>query len=435
MTTATTYLSDRYGKPDMERLETAQAAGAYAQARRIVAEMSPDDVIETMKKSQLRGLGGAGFPAGVKWGFVPKDESKPHYLIVNADEGEPGTCKDRYILTRCPHTMFEGCIIAAHAIRARRCYIYVRGEYVRPIEILEQAIAEARAAGILGPNHLGTGREFDIVVHPGAGAYICGEESALIESIEGKKGQPRNKPPFPAIEGLFNCPTVVNNVETLSYVPHVFDIGPEAFAAMGNNGSGGTRLMCVSGHVERPGVFELPMGTPLTAMINDHAGGVWKGRKLKAVIPGGMSSPILTPDEIAEARHDFDSLQGAGTMAGSAGLIVLDDQTPMIDVLLNCSHFYHEESCGQCTPCREGTWWLHRIILRVAQGRGRVRDLDEIVRICGNIEGRTVCAFGEAAAWPIRSHVVKFRDELEAFIKSGATASEAAFYGAAAGAA
>jgi NADH-quinone oxidoreductase subunit F len=345
--------------------------------------------------------------------------------VVNADEGEPGTCKDRYILQRCPHLLIEGIIIACHAIRSTKSYVYIRGEYVRPMERLVKAVEEARRDGLLGPNHMGTGRDLEIVVHNGAGAYICGEETALIESLEGKKGQPRNRPPFPAIKGLFQKPTVVNNVETLSYLPHVFNIGPEAFSEIGHNGSGGTRLMCLTGHVERPGVYELPMGTPMMTLISEHGGGVWKGRKMKAVIPGGLSAPILTPEEAEKALLDFNSLRDMGTMAGSGGIIVIDDQTEMIDVLLNCSHFYHDESCGQCTPCRDGSWWLYKIILRMANGEGRIRDLDEIVRICNNIEGNTICAFGEATAWPIRSYVKKFRAELEEFIKSGRRASEA----------
>ncbi|MBN1477365.1 NADH-quinone oxidoreductase subunit NuoF [Candidatus Sumerlaeota bacterium] len=418
------FLSALYTQEKMHTLKVARQAGAYAQAERVL-KMEPADVIAAVKASNLRGLGGAGFPTGMKWSFVPPKGDRMHYLVVNADEGEPGTCKDKHIMRGCPHTLLEGIIIACHAIHAEKAYIYVRGEYVRPMERLSAAIDEACAAGLLGENHMGTGRRLVVVVHPGAGAYICGEETALIESLEGKKGQPRNRPPFPAIEGLFRCPTVVNNVETIAYLPFIFEHGPEKWSEWGHNGSGGYRLMSLSGHVERPGVYELPMGTPLMELIEKHGGGVWKGRGLKAVIPGGLSAPILRAEECADARLDFNTLRDMGTMAGSAGVIVIDDQTPMIDVMLNCAHFYHDESCGQCTPCREGTWWMYRIILRIAQGRGRLRDLDELVRIASNIEGNTICAFGEAAAWPIRSYARKFRDELAAFIESGERSREA----------
>ncbi|NUP89886.1 MAG: NADH-quinone oxidoreductase subunit NuoF [Candidatus Sumerlaeia bacterium] len=422
------FLSALYEQPDMHRLAVAQErANAYAQARRVIT-MEPAAVIDAVKAANLKGLGGAGFPTGMKWSFVPPKGDKPHYLVVNADEGEPGTFKDRRILLGCPHALLEGIIICCHAIRSEKAYIYVRGEYIHEMKRLQGAIDEAYAAGLLGADHLGTGRRLDVVVHPGAGAYICGEETALIESLEGKKGQPRNKPPFPAIEGLFMCPTVVNNVETLSYLPFLFEMGPQAFNDLGANGTGGCHLVSLSGHIERPGVYEVPMGFPMMELINGLGGGVWKSRRLKAVIPGGLSAPILTADEAQQARLDFKTLRDMGSMAGSGAVMVIDDETPMINVLLNCSHFYHDESCGQCTPCRDGSWWLYKICLRIARGEGRVRDLDEIVRICNNIEGNTICAFGEATAWPIRSYVRKFRGELEAFIQSGQRASEADWY-------
>ncbi|OGX33244.1 MAG: NADH oxidoreductase (quinone) subunit F, partial [Omnitrophica WOR_2 bacterium RIFCSPHIGHO2_12_FULL_64_13] len=375
-----------------------------------------EQIISEVTKANLRGLGGAGFPTGKKWGFIPKDTTKPKFLVVNADEGEPGTIKDRYILEQDPHRLIEGMIIAACATGVRKAYVYIRGEYVRPRRIFAKAVEEAYAYGFLGKRIFNSAMDLEVVVHPGAGAYICGEETALLESLEGKKGFPRLKPPFPAISGLFGCPTVINNVETLAMVPTILQKGGEWFAKLGFGKSGGTRLFSVSGHVNRPGLYEASHGVTLRELIFDCAGGIPEGRRLKAVIPGGISAKILRADEI-DVHMDFDSLMSAGTMAGSAGVIVMDETTCMVRALWYATKFFSHESCGQCSPCREGTGWIHKIVSRLADGEGRQGDLDHLLQIATNMEGRTICVFADAAAWPVQSYITKFREEFEFHIR------------------
>jgi NADH-quinone oxidoreductase subunit F len=402
------------GIDNSHTLEVARARGAYSRVEKAFA-MTPEQLVQEVISSNLRGLGGAGFPAGRKWSFLPKDSPKPRYLVVNADEGEPGTCKDKYVMIHDPHLLIEGIIIACWAIKAHTAYIYVRGEYDLPIARMETAIAEARDAGILGSRILGHDFALDIVVHRGAGAYICGEETALLESLEGKRGWPRLKPPFPAVEGYMRCPTVVNNVETLAYVPFIVEMGAAAFAALGSERNGGLRMYTISGRVNKPGVYELPMGTPLRQMIYETAGGIAGGRALKAVIPGGSSAPILRADEI-DVPMDFDSLAKIGSMLGSAGVIVLDETVSIPEALLVLIRFYAHESCGQCTPCREGTAWLEAMVHRILDRRGRDTDLDNMVRVAKNIIGNTICPLGDAAALPVISYVTKFRGEFEEWI-------------------
>jgi NADH-quinone oxidoreductase subunit F len=412
-------LSRFFDRNDAHQIETYVSLGGYEAARKVVSSWSADQVIEEVKKSNLRGLGGAGFPAGMKWSFIPKDTDKPHYVVVNADEGEPGTFKDRYIMCLDPHAMIEGLIIACFAIKAHKAFVYIRGEYIEPARILQKAIDEAYAKGFLGKNIFKGAFDLDIIIHMGAGAYICGEETALLESIEGKKGFPRLKPPFPAISGLFGWPTVINNVETLACVPHIINRGADWFAKLGCEKNGGTRLYSISGHVKKPGLYELPLGVPLREIIYEHAGGITEDRALKAVIPGGISASVLKPDEI-DVRMDFNSLMAAGSMLGSAGIIVMDETTCMVKALYVAARFYAHESCGQCSPCREGTGWLYKIVRRILEGSGRKSDLDNMIDISKNIAGNTICAFGDAAAAPVISYVTKFRDEFEYHIQHGA---------------
>ncbi|MCP3915737.1 MAG: NADH-quinone oxidoreductase subunit NuoF [bacterium] len=395
-----------------------EAYGDYAGARKALTSMKPGEVITEVSRANLRGLGGAGFPAGRKWSFIPKAVDKPVYLVVNADEGEPGTFKDRYIMERDPHMLLEGMLIAAYAIGSHKAYVYIRGEYFLSAQRLQRAIDEACAAGWLGKDIQGTGFDLEVVIHRGAGAYICGEETALLTSLEGGKGFPRLKPPFPAISGLFACPTIVNNVETLSCVPFILRNGAEHFAAIGTESQGGTRLFCVSGHVNRPGVYEVPVSVTLHELIGDFTGGVREGRALKAVIPGGISAKVLTADEI-DVVMDFDSLRAAGSMAGSGGVIVMDEMTCMVEALESAARFFADESCGQCSPCREGTGWVHRIVRRITEGRGKPRDLDDLLAIAGDMEGKTICVFADAAAWPVQSYITKFRTEFEDFVAAG----------------
>ncbi|MDP6762605.1 MAG: NADH-quinone oxidoreductase subunit NuoF [Planctomycetota bacterium] len=411
-------LSTRFADPGGVWFDAYTADGGYEAARKVLTGMEPKEVIEQVIAANLRGLGGAGFPAGRKWSFVPTDGDKPVYLVVNADEGEPGTSKDRHVMERDPHALLEGMLIAAFAIGAHKAYVYIRGEYFRPAQRLQRAVDEAYEKGWLGSDVAGTGFALDVVVHRGAGAYICGEETALLSSLEGSKGQPKLKPPFPAISGLFGCPTIVNNVETIACVPFILSHGPERFAAIGTERQGGTRLFCVSGHVERPGVFEEPVGVTLRELIEERAGGVRGGKRLKAVIPGGLSARILTAEEI-DIAMDFDSVGAAGSMAGSAGVIVMDEDTCMVRTLDSAAHFYADESCGQCSPCREGTGWIHRIVKRIGAGQGKLGDLDDLLTISHDMEGRTICVFSEAAAWPVQSYITKFRGEFEDFIRSG----------------
>ena len=411
-------LSSRLGDPDGTWLEDYLAGGGYEAASKALTSLTPAQVIEEVLQANLRGLGGAGFPAGRKWSFIPKDSPKPVYLVVNADEGEPGTFKDRYILERDPHALLEGMLIAAYAIGSHKAYVYIRGEYFRCAQRLQRAIDEARDRGWLGRDILGTGFDLDVVVHRGAGAYICGEETALLSSLEGGKGQPRLKPPFPAISGLFGCPTIVNNVETLSCVPFILRHGAARFATIGTEHQGGTRLFCVSGHVVQPGVYEAPVSITLRELIEDKALGMRAGKRLKAVIPGGISAKILTADEI-DVAMDFDALMAAGSMAGSGGVIVMDEDTCMVEALDAACRFYADESCGQCSPCREGTGWVHRILTRILAGEGRIEDLDDLLTISGDMEGMTICVFADAAAWPVQSYITKFRSEFEEYIRSG----------------
>jgi NADH-quinone oxidoreductase subunit F len=404
-------LSKRFTFRDAETIETYLRDDGYQAARKALTEMTPEAVITEVTKANLRGLGGAGFPTGKKWSFIPRDTATPKFLVVNADEGEPGTIKDRYLLLRDPHRLVEGMVIAAYATGCRKAYVYIRGEYAEPARILQQAIDDAYQYGALGRRIFNSAVDLDVVVHRGAGAYICGEESALLESLEGKKGFPRLRPPYPAISGLFASPTVINNVETLACVPTIIQKGGVWFAKLGTGRCGGTRLFSVSGHVRRPGLYEASQGITLRELI-EAAGGVPDGRTLKAVIPGGISAKILRADEI-DVRMDFDSLQAAGTMAGSAGVIVMDEATCMLRALWYAAKFFAHESCGQCSPCREGTGWVFKIVDRLLAGQGRPEDLETLVRVAGGMEGRTICVFADAAAWPVQSYIMKFREEFE----------------------
>ncbi|MEK7797462.1 MAG: NADH-quinone oxidoreductase subunit NuoF [Nitrospirota bacterium] len=394
-----------------------ERAGGYQALKKVLGKIAPADITEMVKKSGLRGRGGAGFPTGVKWTFIPKDHPGPRYLVCNADESEPGTFKDRQLMERDPHQMIEGMILAAYAIGVRTSYIYIRGEFALGAKILERALAEAYQAGYLGKDILGSTFALDLYVHRGAGAYICGEETALLESLEGKRGLPRIKPPFPATHGLFQKPTVVNNVETLSNIPHIVNRGPEWFAAIGNPPkSSGTRIFCMSGHVKRPGNYEVPMGITFREMIYDIAGGMRGEKPLKAFIPGGASAAFLMPEHL-DVKLDFESVAQAGSMLGSGGITVMEEGTCMVWAAENLLHFFNHESCGKCTPCREGSSWLLQILRRIDHGKGKMDDLATLLRLCGNIAGRTVCAFGDAEIAPITSTLQYFREEYEAHIR------------------
>jgi len=405
-------LTRGFDRPDLFRIDAYLDTGGYAALRKALTGMTPAAILAEVKAASLRGRGGAGFPAGMKWGFVPQAAGAPRYLCVNADEGEPGTFKDRFILAHTPHLMIEGIILTCYAVGIETAYVYIRGEYEMIARRLEAAVDEARARGFLGKDILESGFNLEIVVHRGAGAYICGAETALLESLEGKRGLPRLKPPFPAVIGLFGRPTVINNVETLANVPLIVQNGAAWFLEQGRPKDGGTRLFGVSGPVVRPGVYELPVGASLRDLIFTHAGGLKPGKTLKAVIPGGLSSPLLKPDEI-DVALSCDAVAAAGSMLGSAGVIVIDASTPIIDLLGLVTKFYSHESCGQCTPCRIGTAWIHKIVGRIAAGEGCPADLDEILRLAENIKGRTLCPLGDAAALPILAIVRKFRAELE----------------------
>jgi len=403
---------------DSHTLRVYRETGGYRGLAKALA-MEPAAIIEEVKKANLRGLGGAGFPAGTKWSFIPKGSPAPKYLVVNADEGEPGTFKDRYLLERDPHAVIEGMVIAARAIDSHLGFVYIRGEYVEPWRIFSGAVREARAAGLVGKNIQGSGFDFDIVIHRGAGAYICGEETGLLSSLEGKKGWPKIKPPFPALKGAFGQPTIVNNVETLAAVPHIIERGAEWFAGLGTKTQGGTRLYSVSGHVARPGVVEASVSITLRSLIYDECGGIPDGRRLKAVVPGGSSAAILTADEI-DVTMDVDGLRNAGTMAGSAGVIVMDETVSIPEALMVVARFYAHESCGQCTPCRESTGWIYKIAHRIVEGKGRKEDLDTILDVAKRGAGTTICAFYDGAVGPYVSYVEKFREEFEALIRSDA---------------
>ena len=400
-------------------LDEYETHGGYQALRKVLGTMAPAEVVDAVKRSGLRGRGGAGFPCGMKWGFIPKESARPVYLVVNGDESEPGTFKDRMLIEEEPHQILEGVILASYAIGCHLAFLYCRGEFVRGAQVLRRAIAEAYDKGYLGRNILGSGFDLDVIQHRGAGAYICGEETGLLESLEGKRGQPRPKPPFPAVSGLYRCPTVVNNVETLSNIPHILLRGPEWFSAIGPVKSAGPRLFSVSGHVSRPGNFELPMSVTLRQLIFEHAGGLPGGRSLKAVIPGGSSSPVLTPAHL-DVATDFDSLTAVGSMGGSGAVVVMDDTTCMVRVGEIVSRFYHHESCGQCTQCREGTAWLHKVLRRIEQGQGRKDDLDLLLDMCDNMKGKTICVLSDAAAMPIESYLKHFREDFERHIRDRA---------------
>ena len=409
-------ITRNFDKPNSCRLETYLQDKGYAAARKALTQMTPALVIDEVKKSNLRGLGGAGFATGTKWSFIPQNNSTPKYLVVNGDEGEPGTFKDKYILEKDPHALLEGIIITCFAIGSRKAYVYIRGEYLKSIAALQAAINEAYQAKFLGKGIMGTNFDLDVVIHQGAGAYICGEETALLESLEGKKGFPRLKPPFPAVVGLFRCPTVINNVETVACVAPIILNGSEWFAKLGCAKNGGNRLFCVSGHVNKPGIYELPAGTTLREIIYGHAGGIPHGRPLKAVIPGGISAPILTPDQI-DVKMDFDSLKAIGSMAGSGGIIVMDDTTCMVWAAMVAARFFSHESCGQCSPCREGSGWVYRDLQRICAGKGRPSDLTNLPGTVNNIGGNTICAFGDAITMSVGSYISKFHSEFEYHIK------------------
>lgn len=418
-------LSARFDLPDSHTIEVYLRTGGYQALRKALAEMTPEAVIEEVKRSALRGRGGAGFSTGMKWSFVPKDSSKPKYVIANADESEPGTCKDRVLMEKDPHAVIEGILLAAYAVQAHLAFIYIRGEYWYLKERLEYAIEEARAHGFVGANILGSGFSCDIIVHPGAGAYICGEETALMESLEGKRGYPRIKPPFPAVVGLYGCPTVINNVETLASVPPIILNGGDWFRRLGTEKSGGTRLFAVSGHVARPGVYELPMGYSMKRMIEEDCGGIRGGKRLKAVIPGGSSAPILTAEEVEQCTLDFESLLALKSMLGSGAIIVMDEDTDIAQVVYRITKFYEHESCGWCVPCREGTRWMRKLLERLLRGEGRPKDVDLLYELARNIFGTTHCPLGDAAAWAVYPAIEKFRADFEKYVRAAAVSVSA----------
>ena len=402
--------------PDSHTLAVYKSRGGYRAFEQVLRGMSPEKLIEEVKASGLRGRGGAGFPTGMKWSFVPKESPKPKYVICNADESEPGTFKDRLLIEKDPHAVIEGTILAAYAIQSHTAFIYIRGELVFGSKVLQGAIDEAAQAGYLGKNILGSGYDLELILHRGAGAYICGEETGLLSSLEGGRGWPKVKPPFPATHGLFGCPTVVNNVETLATLPWIIDQGAARYAAIGTEKSKGTKLFSVSGHIRKPGVYEVEMGYPFKRFLEEDCGGVPDGRKLKGVIPGGSSMPVLRADELEPVRMDYESMQAAGSMLGSGGVIVMDDLTCMVQAAWNVARFYAHESCGQCTPCREGCHWMEKIFRRIESGEGEKGDLDLVLNISGNITGNTICPFGDAAAWPAAAFIKKYREEFEAHI-------------------
>lgn len=393
-------------------LSAAKKRGDWDKTKSLIHN-GHDWIIEQVKSSGLRGRGGAGFSTGMKWSFMPKDHSKPSYLVVNADESEPGTCKDRDILRYEPHKLIEGCVIASVGIGAHTCYIYIRGEFYNEAVILQKAIDEAYGAKLIGKNACGSGYDIDVYLHRGAGAYICGEETALLESLEGKKGQPRLKPPFPAGAGLYGCPTTINNVESIAVVPTILRRGAEWFAGLGKPNNTGTKLFCISGHVNKPCNVEEEMGIPLRELIEKHAGGIRGGwDNLKAIIPGGSSVPMIPKDICETVTMDFDSLRSVGSGLGTGGLIVMDQSTDIIYAIARLSKFYMHESCGQCTPCREGTGWMWRVMMRLVRGQAREEEIDELLDVTKQVEGHTICALGDAAAWPIQGLIKHFRHEI-----------------------
>jgi NADH-quinone oxidoreductase subunit F len=404
--------------PGLTGIETYRRLGGYEALAATLGKKTPDEVIEIVKASGLRGRGGAGFPAGLKWSFVPKASPKPRYIVCNADESEPGTFKDRELMVKNPHLLLEGILLAGYAIGSKVGYIYFRGEFAYVQAIVDRAIAEARAAGMLGENILGSGFGYQIHTHLGAGAYICGEETALLSSLEGFRGQPRLKPPFPAVEGLYACPTVVNNVETLMNVPHIVKHGAQWYRQWGTEKSAGTKVLSVSGPVKRPANYEVPLGLPLRTLIEspEYCGGMRDGLKVKAVIPGGSSVPMMPASQL-DTPLDYESLNAVGTYLGSGGVIVIDDQTCIVDSLWNMIRFYRHESCGKCTPCREGTYWMAEILERLERGEGRETDIDLLADVADNILGKSFCALGDAAAMPVQGALKHFRDEFEHHVK------------------
>jgi len=429
-------LTEHVNVAGIETLQIYRQKGGYQAVEKALKTMTPDEVTEEVKKSGLRGRGGAGFPAGMKWGFLAKPEGVPRYLVCNADESEPGTFKDRYLMSKIPHALIEGMIVASYALGAKTSYIYVRGEMLYVIQILEKAIQEAKNAGLLGKNILGTGYDLELYVHPGGGAYICGEETALLESLEGKRGNPRNKPPFPAVKGLYGCPTVVNNVETIAAVSWIVNNGGEEYAKIGIGKSTGTKLISACGHLKRPGVYEIELGVTVEDFLygDDYCQGIRAGHTLKAVIAGGSSVPILPADLITTTAKGekrlmtYESLSdggfATGTMLGSGGFIAMDETTCIVKNTLSLAKFYHHESCGQCSPCREGTGWMENVLNRIEHGKGNMRDIDLLVDIAKKIEGRTICPLGDAAAWPIAAAIRHFRHEFEWHITNPLEASK-----------
>jgi NADH-quinone oxidoreductase subunit F len=408
--------------PDMNKIDVYASKGGYQALKKVLqGKMTPDQVIAEVKAANLRGRGGAGFPTGMKWGFVPKNDGKPHYLLCNADESEPGTFKDRVILEKLPHLMIEGMIIGAYAIGAARSYVYIRGEYTYAAEVINNAIQEAYRAGFLGKNILGSGFDHDMAVHRGAGAYICGEETGLISSLEGKKGMPKLKPPFPAVEGYLKCPTVVNNVETLATVPWIINNGGAAYTKMGTAKSSGTKMWSVSGDVNRPGVYEVECGKPFRVLLEECCGGMKNGKKLKAVIPGGSSAPILTAEEAMNMTLDYESIASFGSMLGSGGMIILDETRDLVQVLKNLAEFYHDESCGQCTPCREGTGWIEKILHSFTEKEAKRDDVELLKKISANMMGRTICVLAVSIAMPVESYIRKFPKEFENYLQKPKT--------------
>ncbi|SIR35936.1 NADH-quinone oxidoreductase subunit NuoF [Pontibacter lucknowensis] len=436
-------LTEHINVPGIETLEVYRKHGGYRSVEKALKTMTPDEVVEEVKTSGLRGRGGAGFPAGMKWSFLAKPEGVPRYLVCNADESEPGTFKDRVFMEKNPHALIEGMITSSYALGANTSYIYIRGELLFVLRILEKAIAEAYAAGLLGKNILGSGYDLDLHVAPGGGAYICGEETALLESLEGKRGNPRNKPPFPAVKGLFQSPTVVNNVETIASVPWIVNNTGAEYAKIGIGRSTGTKLISASGNINRPGVYEIELGVPVEEFIysDEYCGGIWKGKQLKAVVPGGSSVPILPADLIMKTAAGeqrlmtYESLSDggfvSGSMLGSGAFIVFDEDQCIVRNTWNYARFYHHESCGQCSPCREGTGWMERVLHRIEHGHGHQQDIDLLVSVAKQIEGNTICPLGDAAAWPVASAIRHFREEFEWHIKhpQEATAPGAVYRG------
>ena len=410
-------LTARWGDPEAPRIERYLETGGYQGLKRALG-MAPPDVIEEVKSSGLRGRGGAGFPTGQKWSFAPQNTGKPVYVVANFDESEPGTFSNRELMERDPHQFLEGLIIASYAVQCHTAFVYCRGEFVWPASVLERAVAEAYARGYLGPKVAGSDFALDVVMHRGAGAYICGEETALLESLEGRRGQPRLRPPFPAVEGLYACPTVVNNVETLSNVPHVLARGAEWYASIGTEKSAGPAIYSISGKVERPGNYEAPMGTTARELIEERAGGVAGGRRIKAWTPGGSSTPFLTADHL-DTPMDFDSVSAAGSLLGTKAMIVLDETDCVVDTARRFTRFYAHESCGKCTNCREGTWWASRILGRIESGLGRPEDIDLVDQVASNMLFRSFCALADGAASPVNSSIKFFRDEYEEHVRLG----------------